>query len=62
MKKCQVQEFTVVVLMVVVVLDVFEHARHPLFYLSVLILALTGKVIVSHMEKPADKDSSAPYN
>ena len=62
MKECQLQEFTAVVLMLVVLLDVFEHARHPLFYLSVLILALTGKVIVSHMEKPADKDSSAPYN
>ena len=62
MKECQLQEFTAVVLMLVVLLDVFEHARHPLFCLSVLILALTGKAIVSRMEKPADKDSSAPYN
>ena len=62
MKKCQVQEFTAVVLMLVVLLDVFEHDRHPLFCLSVLILALTGKAIVSRMEKPADKDLSAPYN
>ena len=62
MKECQLQEFTAVVLMLVVLLDVFEHARHPLFCLSVLILALTGKAIVSRMEKPADKDLSAPYN
>ena len=62
MKECQLQEFTAVVLMLVVLLDVFEHARHPLFCLSVLILALTGKAIVSRMEKPADKDLSAPDN
>ena len=60
MKKWQLQIFAVIVLMADVLLDGFERVRHPLFYLSVLILALTGKVIVSHMEISADKDSSAP--
>ena len=51
MKKIFLQIYAIVVFSIVILFVLCGKVRDPMFYLSILILAIIGKIIASHIDK-----------
>ena len=51
MKKFFLPVYTIIVFLIVILFLLCDKVRDPMFYLSILILAIIGKIIASHIDK-----------
>ena len=51
MKKFFLPVYTIVVFLIAILFLLCDKVHDPMFYLSILILAIIGKIIASHIDK-----------